>query len=52
MRGLRRFKVRGKLAPRFICPFEVMEEREEELKAIFFLNFFFDRSESRGRDSF
>jgi hypothetical protein len=33
MRGLRHFKVRDKLAPRFICPFKIMEEREEELKA-------------------
>jgi hypothetical protein len=28
-RGLHRFKVRGKLAPRFIGPFEIMEKRGE-----------------------
>jgi hypothetical protein len=27
MRGLRRFKVRGKLTPRFIGPFKIMEKR-------------------------
>jgi hypothetical protein len=27
MRDLRRFKVRGKLAPRFIGPFKILEER-------------------------
>jgi hypothetical protein len=27
MRGLRRFKVRGKLAPRFIGPFKILENR-------------------------
>jgi hypothetical protein len=27
MRGLRRFKVRGKLAPRFIGPFKILEKR-------------------------
>jgi hypothetical protein len=32
MRGLRHFKVRGKLAPWFICPLKSTEEREEELK--------------------
>ena len=29
MRGLRRFKVRGKLAPRFIGPFKITEKRGE-----------------------
>jgi hypothetical protein len=29
MRGLRHFKVRGKLAPRFIGPFKILEERGE-----------------------
>jgi hypothetical protein len=29
MRGLRHFKVRGKLAPRFIRPFKVLEKRGE-----------------------
>jgi hypothetical protein len=29
MRGLRRFKVRGKLAPRFIGPFKIFEKRGE-----------------------
>jgi hypothetical protein len=33
MRGLCHFKVRGKLVPRFIGPFKITEEREEELKA-------------------
>jgi hypothetical protein len=47
MRGLRCFMVRGKLVPRFISPFKVTEEREEELK-VDFLNFFSDLSESRG----
>jgi hypothetical protein len=51
MRGVWLFKVWGKLAPRFIGPFKITEEREEELKKEF-LNFFFDPSESRGRDSF
>jgi hypothetical protein len=51
MRGLCHFKVRGKLVPRFIGPFKITEEREEELKAEF-SNFFSDPFESRGRDSF
>jgi hypothetical protein len=29
MRGLRRFKVRGKFAPRFIGPFKILEKRGE-----------------------
>jgi hypothetical protein len=29
MRGLRCFKVRGKLAPRFIVPFKILEKRGE-----------------------
>jgi hypothetical protein len=29
MRGLHRFKVRGKLAPRFIEPFKILEKRGE-----------------------
>jgi hypothetical protein len=29
MRGLRHFKVRGKLAPRFIGPFKILEKRAE-----------------------
>jgi hypothetical protein len=29
MRGLRHFKVRGKLAPRFIGPFKILEKRCE-----------------------
>jgi hypothetical protein len=29
MSGLRRFKVRGKLAPRFIRPFKILEKRGE-----------------------
>jgi hypothetical protein len=29
MRGLRHFKVRGKLAPRFIVPFKILEKRGE-----------------------
>jgi hypothetical protein len=35
MRGLRRFKVRGKLAPRFIISFKIIEKREEELMTKF-----------------
>jgi hypothetical protein len=51
MRGLPCFKVWGKLAPRFIGPFKITNEREEELKAEF-SNFFSNLSESWGRDSF
>jgi hypothetical protein len=29
MRGLHRFKVRGKLAPRFIGPFKILEQKGE-----------------------
>jgi hypothetical protein len=29
MRGLRRFKVRGKLTPRFMGPFKITEKRGE-----------------------
>jgi hypothetical protein len=29
MRGLRRFKVRGKLTPRFVGPFKILEKRGE-----------------------
>jgi hypothetical protein len=29
MRGLRHFKVRGKLTPRFIRPFKILEKRGE-----------------------
>jgi threonine dehydratase len=51
MRRLRCFKVRGKLTPRFIGPFKITKEREEEFKAEF-LNFFSDSFESQGQDSF
>jgi hypothetical protein len=29
MRGLRRFKIRGKLAPRYIGPFKILEQSSE-----------------------
>jgi hypothetical protein len=29
MRGLRRFKIRGKLAPKYIGPFKILEQRGE-----------------------
>jgi hypothetical protein len=29
MRGLRRFKIRGKLVPRYIEPFKILEQRGE-----------------------
>jgi hypothetical protein len=51
MSRLRHFKVQGKLVPRFIDPFKIMKESEEDFKAEF-PNFFSDLSESRGRDSF
>jgi hypothetical protein len=50
-RRLQRFKVHGKLTPRFIGPFKIMKEIEEEFKAES-PNFFSDQSESRGRDIF
>jgi hypothetical protein len=46
MRRLRYFKVQGKLAPRFIGPFKITKEREEEFKTEF-SNFFSDPSESQ-----
>jgi hypothetical protein len=39
MRRLRRFKVRGKLTSRFIGPFKITKEREEEFKAEFSIFF-------------
>jgi hypothetical protein len=33
MRGLRCFKIQGRLAPRFIGPLKTTEEREDEWKA-------------------
>jgi hypothetical protein len=51
MRKLRCFKVRSKLAPRFIGPFKITYEREEEFKEKL-SSFFSDPSESWGRDSF
>jgi hypothetical protein len=51
MRGLCCFKVRGKLAHRFISLFKITEDREEELEAEF-PNFFSDPPESRRQDSF
>jgi hypothetical protein len=35
MRSLRCFKVRGNFSPRFIDPFKITKEREEELKIEF-----------------
>jgi hypothetical protein len=43
--GLQYFKVRVKLAHRFIDLFKIMEEREERMK-VEFLIFFFDLSKS------
>jgi hypothetical protein len=37
MRGLRRFKVRGKLAPGFIGPFKILEKRGEVAYQLEFL---------------
>jgi hypothetical protein len=51
MRGLRCFKVRGKLTPEFARPFKIAEETQEELKAEF-PNLFSDPSESRGEIHF
>jgi hypothetical protein len=51
MRGLRCFKVRVKLAPRFFGSSKITEEKEEKLKAKF-LNFFSNPFKSRGQDSF
>jgi hypothetical protein len=48
MRGVRYFKVRVKLAPRFIGPFKIMDEREGEVKAEF-PNFFSHPSKSQGK---
>jgi hypothetical protein len=45
------FKVQDKLVPRFIGPFKITKEREEDFKADF-LNFFSDPFESWRRDSF
>jgi hypothetical protein len=42
-RGLRCFKVRGRLAPKCISPFKITKEREEELKEEF-LKFLIDRN--------
>jgi hypothetical protein len=47
MRGLRSFKLRGKLTPRCIRPFKITEEREEEMKAEF-PNFFLIRPNLEG----
>jgi hypothetical protein len=47
MRRLQRFKVQGKLTLRFIGPFKITKEREEEFKAEL-LNFFSHPSEPRG----
>jgi hypothetical protein len=45
MQGLRHFKVQVKLAPRFISPFKVTKEREEEVM-VEYPNFFSNPSES------
>jgi hypothetical protein len=37
MRGLRRFKVQGKLAPRFIRPLKIMEKRGDVAYELEFL---------------
>jgi hypothetical protein len=51
MKGLRHIKEQEKLTPRYIGPFKIMEEREEELETQF-LNLFFDLSESQGKIHF
>jgi hypothetical protein len=51
MRRLWRFQIQGKLAPRFIGPFKIRKEREEEFKPEF-SNFFSDPFESWKWDSF
>jgi hypothetical protein len=51
MKRLPCFKVRDKLATRFIGPYRITKEREEDFKAEF-SNFFSDPSESQGRDLF
>jgi hypothetical protein len=39
MRGLQRLKVRGKVAPRFIGPFKITEEKEENWRKNFWISF-------------
>jgi hypothetical protein len=29
MRGTKRFKVKGKLAPRYVCPFQILDRKGE-----------------------